>query len=86
MCPEAQLPPVHPGAPAVYQQELRALQQQRGGVSPRPHPQRSTLGGLREGGGPPSLCVELILGARTPEQTLLYTHVMREPHGVRFPL
>ncbi|XP_047559972.1 ras GTPase-activating-like protein IQGAP3 [Lutra lutra] len=31
MCPEAQLPPVCPGAPAVYQQELRALQQQRGG-------------------------------------------------------
>ncbi|XP_019663242.1 ras GTPase-activating-like protein IQGAP3 isoform X2 [Ailuropoda melanoleuca] len=31
MCPEAQLPPVHPCAPAVYQQELTALQQQRGG-------------------------------------------------------
>ncbi|XP_045640045.1 ras GTPase-activating-like protein IQGAP3 isoform X1 [Ursus americanus] len=31
MCPEAQLPPVYPRAPAVYQQELTALQQQRGG-------------------------------------------------------
>lgn len=38
MCPEAQLPPVYPRAPAVYQQELTALQQQRGGVRPRPHP------------------------------------------------
>lgn len=85
MCPEAQLPPVYPSAPAVYQQELRALQQQRGGVSPRPHPQRSTLSGLGEGGGPLSLRVELILGARTPEQTLLYTHIIREPHKVRFP-
>ena len=34
-CPEAQLPPVYPSASAVYQQELTALQQQRGGVSPR---------------------------------------------------
>ncbi|XP_040491746.1 ras GTPase-activating-like protein IQGAP3 [Ursus maritimus] len=32
MCPEAQLPPVYPRAPAVYQQELTALQQQRGGL------------------------------------------------------
>uniref|UniRef100_A0A8P0TQ93 IQ motif containing GTPase activating protein 3 n=1 Tax=Canis lupus familiaris TaxID=9615 RepID=A0A8P0TQ93_CANLF len=31
MCPEAQLPPVYPSASAVYQQELTALQQQRGG-------------------------------------------------------
>nr|XP_025853111.1 ras GTPase-activating-like protein IQGAP3 [Vulpes vulpes] len=30
-CPEAQLPPVYPSASAVYQQELTALQQQRGG-------------------------------------------------------
>uniref|UniRef100_A0A8P0PNY0 IQ motif containing GTPase activating protein 3 n=1 Tax=Canis lupus familiaris TaxID=9615 RepID=A0A8P0PNY0_CANLF len=32
MCPEAQLPPVYPSASAVYQQELTALQQQRGGL------------------------------------------------------
>ena len=35
MCPEAQLPPVHPFASAVYQQELAVLQQQQQGVSPR---------------------------------------------------
>ncbi|XP_029791828.1 ras GTPase-activating-like protein IQGAP3 [Suricata suricatta] len=32
MCPEARLPPVCPRAPAVYQQELATLQQQRGGA------------------------------------------------------
>lgn len=35
MCPEAQLPPVHPFASAVYQQELEVLQRQQQGVSPR---------------------------------------------------
>ncbi|XP_062048486.1 ras GTPase-activating-like protein IQGAP3 isoform X5 [Lepus europaeus] len=31
MCPEAQLPPVYPGAAAVYQQELAVLQRQQQG-------------------------------------------------------
>lgn len=35
-CPEAQLPPVHPCAPAVYQQELAVLQRQQQGVRPPP--------------------------------------------------
>lgn len=34
MSPEAQLPPVHPSASAVYQQELAVLQRQRQGVRP----------------------------------------------------
>lgn len=34
MSPEAQLPPVHPEASAVYQQELAELQRQRQGVRP----------------------------------------------------
>lgn len=40
--PEAQLPPVHPCAPAVYQQELAVLQRQQQGVRPRTRSVRSS--------------------------------------------
>lgn len=42
-CPEAQLPPVHPCASAVYQQELAVLQRQQQGVRPSP-PERLGVG------------------------------------------
>lgn len=51
--PEAQLPPVHPCAPAVYQQELAVLQrQQQQGVRPRTRSARSSQAAGGVGGQP----------------------------------